>query len=202
MSLPFIMINQGPTLHNLYRSNVHMGLTINRRVGVLSAGSYTNKQTQHDMFLASNYYRDFLEANPEYAESKFGVGYTVWMEALSEVASFVSNPKDKSCADQKISSLENLMLSLYKVIRYPRVKENLKNTTQKITNLPTMSCTQYFERLEHSNSYIGYAALRLLSLPFIMINQSPTLQNVYRSNVHMGLTIKRRIGVMSAGLLN
>ena len=37
--------------------------------------AYTNKQTQHDMFLASSYYRDFLEANPEYAESKSGVGY-------------------------------------------------------------------------------------------------------------------------------
>ena len=49
--------------------------------------AYTNKQNQHDMFLASSYYRDFLEANTEYAESKFGVGYTVWIEALAEVAS-------------------------------------------------------------------------------------------------------------------
>ena len=97
--------------------------------------AYTNKQTQHDMFLASSYYRDFLEANPKYAESKSGVGYTVWMEALAEVASFVSNPKDKSCVDQKISSLENLMLSIYKVMRYPRVKENLKKYNPKDNEL-------------------------------------------------------------------
>ena len=54
--------------------------------------AYTNKQTQHDMFLASSYYRDFLEANPEYAESKFGVGYTVWMEALAVHAAFITIP--------------------------------------------------------------------------------------------------------------
>ena len=87
------------------------------------------------MFLASSYYRDFLEANPEYAESKFGVGYTVWMEALAEVASFVSNPKDTSCVDQNTSSLEHLMLSVHKVMRYPRVKENLKKYNPKDNEL-------------------------------------------------------------------
>ena len=87
------------------------------------------------MFLASSYYRDFLEANPKYADSKFGVGYTVWMEALAEVASFVSNPKDKSCIDQKISSLEHLMLSAYKVMQYPRVKEKLKKYNPKDNKL-------------------------------------------------------------------
>ena len=57
------------------------------------------------------------------------------MEALAEVASFVSNPKDKSSVDQKISSLEHLLLSVNKVMRYPRVKENLKKYNPKDNEL-------------------------------------------------------------------
>jgi len=105
-------------------------VSVHRRIWCVS----TNKRQQHELFLSSDYYKQFQAEN-----NNATAGYTVWMEVLLQVGTFVSNPVVQSCVDEKISCLEHLMAALLRVLRRKNVKEVLKKYQ------PTQNALSYDE---------------------------------------------------------
>ncbi len=80
-----------------------------------------NKRRQHSLFTESEYYTNFQREYPGAT-----VGYSVWERVLRKVGTFVTNPKQQSCVDEKTSALEHMMVALLRVMKRKNVKEFLQ----------------------------------------------------------------------------
>ena len=103
-----------------------------------------NKQQQHLLFLTSDHYANFRQDN----DGATATLVDIWQEMMGAVGSFVSNPRNLYCVDEKTSGMEHFMAALLGYINKPHVRAclELKDTTIMVRGCCMVPLSKFYEK--------------------------------------------------------